>query len=705
MRLAERLVILRRMGALVFFSLFTVVGGNLVLLCVPQARETLFAMDDGSGANLLRFVWLALAYLYWAFTAWFVARLMLGRRFPHDRVGIDAQSAPFAEACARWLPRVLGVLATLPLGAAIASVHLGYGLMLGLLSLVFLGFVWKRRSFSRLIDTREAGAWPGEYYRSFTHIGPKGRMFFAFLVGVSWLVFFAVWLWPVEASRMLGAPALLLVALASWTLTGSMLLTYWPRSRGRVSLLWVPVVLLVVSSGFDNHPVAGPREVEPKSDWRSARPDLIGHYDAWMREHPPGQPVYLVSASGGASRSAYWTAATLARFEDEARSQGRRFAQNVYMYSGVSGGSLGIASFAALAAARPSGPIRKDLLEFVGQDFLSPLVGMALFPDLLQRFVPIDWLHPADRSLALERAWQKDWQSRFGNAVWSDPPTAMHLGKRAPLVVFNTTRLEDNLRMLQSNVQFDLEEAFDLFAPHFDTARLTLAGAVHNSARFPYASPPGAVRCLAAHEGKPASACAAAPVWGHLGDGGYHETSGAATVSDVIGKLMREQRMRHTSAGLVACPQPGTSAEQCAPVVLIHLENLPTTSAAEWQRDGAGSLRADLPLRQGVAWPLPEFTAPLQGLLESWQSAGKRADRRLARLAGTDGYIELRLPALSGRIGGIEAHREPSMNWHLDENSRRVMDTAPWLAREEPAGSPQALLKVNAARLSAWIAR
>ncbi|MFN0163814.1 MAG: hypothetical protein ACKVQQ_21480 [Burkholderiales bacterium] len=704
MRFAERLVILRRMCTLVFFSLFTVVGGNLVLLFVPQARETLFALDDGSVADLLRFTWLALAYLYWAFTAWFVSRLMLGRRFPHDRVGIDAQRAPFAEACARWLPRLLGVVATLPLGVAIAFVHLDYGLILGLLSLMFLGFVWKRRSFSSLIDARDASVWPGVYYGSFERIGPKGRTFIAFLVTISWAVFLAVWLWPIEAARALGAPALLLVALASWTLTGSMLLTYWPRTRGRMSLLWVPVILLIVFSGFDNHRVAGPREAMPKNDWRGERPPLMAHYDHWMRDHPIGQPVYLVAASGGASRSAYWTAATLVRFEEEARGKGLRFAQNIYMYSGVSGGSLGIASFAALAAARPSGPLRAELLEFVGRDFLSPLVGMALFPDLLQRFVPIDWLHPTDRSLALERAWQQDWKSIVNGTVWSEAPTAMHLGKRAPLMVFNTTRLEDNLRLMQSNVRFDLDEAFDLFELHFDTARMTLAGAVHNSARFPYASPPGLVHCVTRPGGKEPQDCAGSRGWGRLGDGGYHETSGAATILDVIGKLIQEKRVRHSSAGLIACPTPEASAETCSPVVVIQLENLPTGQAAEWQFDAAGKSHADRQLQPVASWRLPELSAPLQGLVKSWQSAGKRADWRLAQLAGAERYVELRLPSFTGRVGTIDARREPSMNWYLDKDSRSVLDTVPWIAREVAPGSPEALLFANAARLRACMA-
>ena len=96
----QRILVLYRLLWLSFFSIFTVVAGNGVLIAVPQARETLYALSDGSAAETLRRgALLCAAYLYWGLCAWLVARLMLGRRFAIDRVGCPRELDDFAAAC------------------------------------------------------------------------------------------------------------------------------------------------------------------------------------------------------------------------------------------------------------------------------------------------------------------------------------------------------------------------------------------------------------------------------------------------------------------------------------------------------------------------------------------------------------------------------------------------------------------------------
>ncbi len=721
--MAERLQVLMRLLWLCFFSLFTVVVGNTVLLAVPQARETLYALDDGAGSDVRRFIFFALAYLYWAFTAWFVARLMLARAFEPDSVGAGDHLKRYANACARIIPRALGLLACVPLALGMLGVGWGYALMLGVLAVGFLLFVWRRRELFRSADPLPPEEFA--YYRSTQPVPRKAWAFLALLVLLSWLVFLALWWAPVQAGRFIGSPALLLVALGGWTLAGSMGLSYWPKTRRWPTLTWLPALLLLAASGADNHPVARHRADTPAADWRSTRPGLEAHFDRWMAEHPRHDPVYLVAVAGGASRAAYWAGLTLARLEDEARLSERRFSGNLFMLSGVSGGSLGAAAFVTALAAWPerTQTLLPRLDQMLGQDLLAPAVGMLLYPDLLQRFVPLlDALRTADRSYALEHAWALDWQDLLSRhrssapkaAGWWDVPLVQPYLDRPdqpgqpglPALVLNTVRLEDGQRLLQSNLAFELPDAPDLLGKGFDTHHLTLAGAVHNSARFPYISPAGRVRLVVSDP------AAAPPVWGHLGDGGYHEASGTRTLIEVIDRLLATSRIRTGADGLQACRLGPADAHCDSPIVLLIVDNKPSAFGPDWRRGLDGRLRAPDVQQLAESWPVRELSAPPQGLVTAWTSNSTRAEWQFAKLAGSasERYVELRLPQYALK-------RQPSMNWQLDADSRQVLRqaTAPPAAvaaaaaasvgTSAPLNLADQALRVNLQRMRGWIAR
>jgi len=708
---ADRLLVLRRMLWLVLFSTLTVLAGNAVLLGVPQARETLMAFEDGSDLSALwHFGVFCAAYLYWAFTAWFVARLMIGRCFVRDIVQPPEGTGAWTAACAEWIPRVLGVLATVPLAAVMVAQHVGYGLVMAGLAAAFIGFVIFRHRVSCLSDPqRKKGQ---SAYRYFKHMSPSTRRWLAGLFVASWGVFFAMWGWPVAVGRALGAPALLLVALGAWTLFGSIVLSYWPNTRGWWTLNWLPVLALALGTLVDNHPVAGaPRWRAGASDaemarvaaayagddWRQRRALLHEHFGRWMAQQAGGEPVYMVAVAGGASRAAYWAGMALGQLHDKAAADGRRFGENIYMLSGISGGSLGAAAFATALAAMPErGRVTERLDAMLGRDFLGPVVGMMLYPDLVQRLFPLlDKLHVADRSRGLEEAWAADWRAGVPAAAaawWQQPivqPYFDQPGRRLPSLLLNTVRLEDGQRMLQSNLAFDLPDAFDLLAAGFDTRQLTLAGAVHNSARFPYVSPPGRVRVVSDDA-----------VWGHLGDGGYHEATGAASLADVIELLMGKGLIVRDAQGrLMACAAPGGSCT--SPVVIVMLDNTPGPYGAAWRRDATGKPRDAEPLDLQPSWPANEVTAPPQGLVRAWTSNGTRADWRLSRLAGEHpgGYVELRFPL-------CPVERQPSMTWHLNAESRKLMKhaAAAGCPGAGPANLADQALVANLERLRGWIA-
>lgn len=699
--------VLARMLALCLTSVAMVLGGNS-MLALPQIREGLWAFDDGGADTWLRQALLVLAYLYWAATTWYVARLTLGRRFPRDSVGADQL---YVHDIAKWLPRLLALAACLPLTLFTAGTgrHAGLAAVLLATSLAFLAFTWKRRVWMARFRPGTTGPLPQGHYRYFDRLNMGSWLTIAAGLLLPHLVLVAIMASPITVSRAIGAPALMLLAMGSWTLVAGLGFSYWPRTLGWVTLGWVPPVLFVAFSNWnDNHPVdwvSGPRGAATQAKSSSdARPALQKHYENWMERHADSAPVFLVASAGGASRASYWSGVLLGRMEDEARAARKDFGSNIFMLSGISGGSVGIAAYAAALRAWPrqtneepasaGSCFRLAMDQFLGADVLAPVGAMLLFPDLLlQVLPPVLNGQPMDRSRGLEEAWSADWKSLMdqppkgcATAASDEPPQwtlpfnkVLQAQAGEPAVVLNTIRLEDSRRVLQSNVRLDLRDAEDLFVPGFEerVAHMSLAGAAHNSARFPLVSPPGSVRTANDQH------------WGHLGDGGYHEVTGASTLADVLEALIALGCVRRDPGGQPATrllarkhcdgqssPKDSSTSTDESPIVVVMLDSVPTDFPENWQRGPDGQPRSwgsDDAGRTSMArsrtrlQPV-EVLGPVLGLLSHSSQEGRSAVDRLAALAGSDphAWIELRQPRYSGL-------REPSMNWQLDVESRMLM--------------------------------
>ncbi|MBX3633953.1 MAG: hypothetical protein KF683_00915 [Rubrivivax sp.] len=543
----------------------------------------------------------------------------------------------------------------------------------------------------------------------------------------------------VHLARLLGSPALLLFALGSWTMFGGFVLTYLPLSWGWIGLAtWLPLVLFGAWSWQETHFVAQRDFKLTAAVAESARETASDRFRRWVDRVRSGDPIYMVAAVGGASRAAYWTGSVLAAMEDDARRDGRPFAANLFAISSISGSSLGATAFvagvaqfpdtaacvASLAKDLPSSPedcLSVRLRGFLERDFLAPVVGRMLFPDLFIRFVPVPkgLAQRADRSLGLEEAWAGDWRRQFGTGTgaveWNAPISALY-GQaerggppRLPLLLLNTVRLEDGQRFMQSVVRPDWPGVLDLHDPTFDTHRLSLAQAVHNSARFPYVSPGALV--LGAH-GAATPPGDKPPELGRLGDGGYHEGSGAATLADLMERLVAGRLLRALPErnGLWACPggwDKTGAAHGCAepsPVVAIILDSSPSSFPADYVRDLDGR---DLEALPGVApggMLLPEALGPVFGGLSTRTQLSLLSQRRLSRLVGADtsSLIELRMPLWRVASDHGEARdacgnrrAQPSMNWYLDECSRKRLTQASRALRDprtKPTLAEQALL-------------
>ncbi|HEY1392328.1 MAG TPA: hypothetical protein VFV25_03090, partial [Methylibium sp.] len=393
--------------------------------------------------------------------------------------------------------------------------------------------------------------------------------------------------------------------------------------------------------------------------------------------------------------AAYWGAYTLGWLEDEARGAGRPFAADIYAISGVSGGSLGAAAFVAAlaseqAALQQGGGHRAASLagwmgELLGRDDLSPVVGMALFPDLVARLSPVA-IRRFDRSQALELTWEQDTRRLARAAVGVDTPPwfacpleALHdapetcpgakpAATPVPHLILNSASARSGRPALQASLDLQHPSAIGGRNPVFALDGLTLSGAVHNSARFPYLSPAGRVL---GHNG------ASVDYWV---DGGYFENSGVWALQALLHEMSKAEgfdagvraRLRfivfsndpvHADSGswLPQPPAPPPSGALAKPVPPRTL--------------GGGVASQDRPIL------LAELFAPPEGLFTARAARADAEVLRLAALLRDDWQIEptavirqLQLPATYGRA--------PSMNWFINHRSTCVMRSMV-LARDE----------------------
>jgi len=500
-------------------------------------------------------------------------------------LGHDSVSGkPADSALLRWLPRLIGAAPIVACGFGIlgaqqhllyAAVHAG-NVMKGLGS---DGRIAELKTFQAELQTYseilQIGAficfglaallilWAMLRARRIgaNHPSPLGSLlsqeprfvFYALILAVA-IVFS---LTAVEAPQALGALTIFNVFVICLVLL-LMLLDLLGRRTG-IPFITILVIVAVVASVFElnnNHAIR---------TWQTAqafeKPDVARAFDAWYRAREDRQfyeernqpyPVYIVAARGGGLYAAYHTSKFLARLQDQCPS----FAQHNFAISGVSGGSLGGAVFAALTKAleapngahAPCTPLNEArneryeerVDEFFDADFLSPLMAALLFPDFIQHFLPFP-IPPFDRARALEASIEKTWAQiapedpgLFRDDVFS----LWNPDGSTPALVLNTTNVETGInhavmpfmRMDDARVPlFDVlrpesqSEGARRDAPHESGTRhretMALSTAAVLSARFPWVLPAGSYDALS------------------FVDGGYYDNSGLSSAEDIIAIL------------------------------------------------------------------------------------------------------------------------------------------------------------------------
>ncbi|MDA9463055.1 hypothetical protein [Bradyrhizobium sp. CCBAU 53415] len=379
------------------------------------------------------------------------------------------------------------------------------------------------------------------------------------------------------------------IALFAMCVAG--LTTHFALLTIRFNFPFIPVVfggLFVVASlfGGDDHGLRsvaganGPSEemrvsaVEAFRDWLRQKPRLaeaerLGEY-----------PVFIVAAQGGGIYAANNAARFLARMQDLCPA----FRQHLFAISGVSGGSVGSAIFAAalhadnapidtIAPDAKTCPKIADFLAGVGRaedidasgqveqrvasvletDFLSPLVAGFLFTDFTQLFSPLA-IPSFDRArfleYTLENAADRMLKSQKGagdqsNLLKADFQSHWTPSNNMPALLLNTTDAGSGKRVVISPFDIDPLHAKDkdlCILSMLDRAgtgadqtvkshslRIPLSSAAFTSARFPWVTPAATVSLR--------NDCITANPQARLVDGGYVENSGIETALDLIERL------------------------------------------------------------------------------------------------------------------------------------------------------------------------
>jgi hypothetical protein len=479
---------------------------------------------------------------------------------------------------------------------------------------------------------------------------------------------------PIPIGMRLGTLAILFLGLGLLACFG-MAWVFLPKYATLPSLAVVPLLWGMFAGNTPEYALQGTQFAKDPP----ARPRLTDHFKEWLTTVPShdDSPIFFVAAAGGGLRAAYWTAHMLAAADDRTCGE---FGRHVYAYSGVSGGSLGIAAYLAQRQVweRMPGPERcqtsrrHEMRSMLRRDFLAPVAGSLLFAEMTQRFVPFDYLKD-DRGSTLAKAWSAAWDDVFPDAKgkFDRPFLEVFAAGSNPAVFLNATAVETGRRVLATNVQRSrVPAAVDLFRPvrglgALDTAGLTVRDAVLNSARFTYVSPAATVS--ACKEPAEDGTCPEyTKVWDRLVDGGYFENSGLATLSDVIRALDAEPAKRrfivividNSNEGELACPQRRADAEGNEEPPALEVTALSHFTAPIEALLRVRESRGQLELRRVRA----EFDCK-EGRLLDWNLFGDHAERKEARAAG----------------------QEPALGWFLSQRSAKwIFDRAEQVALHFP---------------------
>jgi len=665
-------------------SLLMVMAG-VVFLFVDQGLDTLryFAEYQLTHERVgIQTMFFLAGAILWVYGSWYWARVM-------TYLALDPAPRPtpgvhFLQA---WTPRFVGALAIFSLALAFQRAGQSYidsdnaaaGILRAYMTLSLAGGVF----FAMFVLTRRRlPAWLGKF-RISARVGqalpamklvsqetfsvskiselPLATWLWLAVPGALALLLFGLFAWDAAASApTLGTATILLLAATGWIALGSAADLLGMRFRFPVFTL---LFILAVAFSFnnDNHAVRTLDRPQAKS-W-SQRDNVEAALREWLKhqtQHPAARsrteyPLFIVAAEGGGIRAAYWTASVLAAIQDD----NPCFAEQLFALSGVSGGSLGSAVFTALLAdqhrKQPAARCDREPVEklttraklILSEDFLAPAVAATLYPDLLQRVLPVA-IPRFDRARALETAWERAWNKHTGSRRFAEAFDGLwqnHGDRWLPALLLNATWVETGKRLIASNLRVlplpaeseQLPEFADVEDVHrfYGQRALPLSTAVHLSARFTYVSPAGSL----VKDGR---------IHGRAVDGGYFENSGATSVLEILKVL-----------GQLA--EPGTSWDKVKPYVILISNEPVDLRYVEEQLDSAADNKRINPFPGGN-----EVLSPLLTMVHTRTARGQYARVTTRWHVGEDNFLHFGLC----RNGDVKI----PLGWVLSGVVRAAMD-------------------------------
>jgi len=634
-------------------SLFILGFAVVVATSVDQVAE-LFLIAIWIDPSVGRYLALLASSALTGVAVWYGARNAYRLTYLRWPALQDARGAGLRN----WLPRVMG--ASIPLlvllGYVLALVHVPHGpcsiaqdcgarvwraaglLLVSLTLAVF--FMTRRRLLNALPGIAKLCSLPSQEDRveSVGMLGRAARRVYALSILAN-IVATVLIVWRPEFLDGIGPLATLLVAGAFLALNGGWLCMLADR-RGfplLTGLLALSVLLHLLHLN-DNHRVRQypgmSTHRHPEAAPADHRPSFDDYANAWLDQRCADRspcPVVMATAEGGGIRGAAWTALVLSRLTAmvDARhpQQGEPLlARYLFAGSGVSGGSMGLATYAALLR-QPAGA-RADTLEsrarlLLDHDFLAPTLANMFFVDFTQRWLPGAWFD--DRSRALTRAWEHAGRKQ-GVDAFAQPFAALYTSADGrpdtgtPALFLNSTTVAEGRRFIQHPFRPMASPQSQPWTAAFDGSawldpRVPLSEVVLDSARFTYVSPAGTLETT-----PPSGVTPPVPARLQLVDGGYFENSGAVTLGEVMHRLRELARARKLELRFIVLhisndPELADFVDRHDPAHPLPLYT--TACSGEQVAGGKGSA------------PRGEATAPLLALLDTRTARGEYARSRL----------------------------------------------------------------------------
>ncbi|MEQ1865129.1 MAG: patatin-like phospholipase family protein [Micropepsaceae bacterium] len=442
-------------------------------------------------------------------------------------------------------------------------------------------------------------------------------------------------------------------------------------------------------------------------DWAEARRRVSGLSSARM-------PLIIVAAEGGASRAGVWLLAAMRMLDAETNGD---FGRNLFAISGVSGGSLGAATYARMlrARGREDGALdwedkdtRKALARFATKDLLSATISTYFLNDLFGSMIgPLwTWAGIPDRNSALEHTFERMWETSKGFAAPRHVPSGF-LGLRfssqsdsrmpvdlLPHLMLNGTDVGSGKRMITSTIRWSPRDA--LFPDSGDFVQLVghdvrMATAVTNSARFPFISPAGRF----------VSSGASGTAY-QIIDGGYFENYGARTAWE-LARAIEDLNAQDPSLGVVPivvvvsndldAEQPPRAKNGACRTMLedMHANGTQVTIGCDDPRPAERCVARQLAGMAGGIKPqdqtiVPQSMAPIFGLAATRTAHGRDALNILRRdfcraQTGEEGDPKVRMIHVALPKPDPAKGEAAPMNWVLNPQACDYMlNKAPWLA-------------------------